>query len=590
MNGNRLSVALEESDDYQIFSDDVIQFGVEVTEATDKDTPNVHSGVYTLLKLYHPDGSLANRPVENEQVKACPNISSRQLNILHDCLKLSMNRESILKDKLAFLKLQLSNLEEVTKKKWDFVIDEDLLLSKIETLQNRLESILNTNSQLKNLSDNDHRLAVLTKEIQALQEQKELYQFEFKTIVKKSFDDKRIAEAKSQETEVKLSSSLKEIKHLEGLVNKCKAELNSADSQITFLDDELKTYKLETKKLLDEKQLYEKQVAQLKENESALNEIIKDLKLEIESHQLELKSISVFEDVLNCSKSLNNSRPTNNNSSKLIGNDLEHIPNNTHNYNQETCLLNNGKLPNSNDQQYNCTDYFNCPVTEQSSQKFLDLLNDRKLCPSGLATHTLCFAIFQLTSKLINLILFRPDLNEPKDWNAIKADKNQEILRHALAVLVMENRSLIKQMEQQSIGNSLNSINSINSANPINSMKPPTRFTSSLESNHAIIAQIQSIINNQQALIDRENEISTLTKLVNELEESFHDLRAKYGELEQKVIKKSRRDEETVRNDVQNVLESVIEKVESKITQQDYDSAVDQLNRVQVSFDRFAVR
>lgn len=378
MNGNRLSVALEESDDYQIFSDDVVQFGVEVTEATDKDTPNVHSGVYTLLKLYHPDGSLANRPVENDQAKACPNISTRQLNILHDCLRLSMNRENILKDKLAFLKLQLTNLEEITKKKWDFVIDEDLLLSKIETLQNRLESILNTNNQLKNLSDNDNRLAVLTKEIQALQEQKELYQFEFKTIVKKSFDDKRVAEAKLQETEVKLSSSLKEIKHLEALVNKCKSELNSADSQITFLDDELKTYKLETKKLLDEKQLYEQQIGQLRENENALNEVIKDLKLEIESKQLELKSISVFEDVLNCSKNLNNSRPTVN--SKLLGNDLEHIPNNTH-HNQETCLLNNGKLPNSNDQQYNCTDYFNCPVTEQSSQKFLDLLNDRKyLC------------------------------------------------------------------------------------------------------------------------------------------------------------------------------------------------------------------
>lgn len=378
MNGNRLSVALEESVDYQIFSDDVVQFGVEVTEATDKDTPNVHSGVYTLLKLYHPDGTLANRPVESEQVKACPNISTRQLNILHDCLKLSMNREAILKDKLAFLKLQLTNLEEITKKKWDFVIDEDLLLSKIETLQNRLESILNTNNQLKSLTDSDSRMAVLSKEIAALQEQKELYQFEFKTIVKKSFDDKRVAEAKLQETEVKLSSSLKEIKHLEGLVNKCKSELNSADSQITFLDDELKTYKLETKKLLDEKLLYEKQVAQLKENESALNEMIKDLKLEIESKQLELKSISVFEDVVNCSKNLNNlnaGRPTVH--GKLIGNDLEHIANNTH-HNQETCLLNNGKLP-SNDQQYNCTEFFRCPVTEQSSQQFLEFLNDRKL-------------------------------------------------------------------------------------------------------------------------------------------------------------------------------------------------------------------
>lgn len=136
----------------------------------------------------------------------------------------------------------------------------------------------------------------------------------------------------------------------------------------------------------------------------------------------------------------------------------------------------------------------------------------------------------------------------------------------------MENRSLVKQLDHQS------------AVNPINSTKPPTKFTDSLESNHAVLAQIQSIIHNQKALVDKENEIRTLTKLVNELEESFNDLRAQYGELEQKVIKKSRRDEETVHKDVQNVLESVIEKVESKITQQDYDNAISQLNRVQVSF------
>ena len=396
MNGNRLSVALEESDDYQIFSDDVIQFGVEVTEAsTEKETPNIHSGVYTLLKLYHPDGNLATRPIENEQLKTCPNISKRQLIILHNYLKVSINRENILKEKLAFLKTQLTNLEEITKKKWSEVIDEDLLLSKIETLQNRLESIINTNSQLKNLNDDDNKFAILTKEIKSLQEQKEIYQFEFKTIVKKTFDDKRIAEAKLQETELKLNSSLEEIKLLDGLVNKCKTELNSADTQITFLDDELKTYKLETKKLFDEKQFYENQIKRLKENELTLNELIKDLKLELEGKQLELKSINVFEDVINCSKNLNSIKKET---------DLEHIQtsnnqiNNTH-HNQE--CLNNGNLPNHEEEEEkqfglnfkNCTDYLNCPIlNEQSSQTFFKQLDDCK------------FFFFEKILNLINLI------------------------------------------------------------------------------------------------------------------------------------------------------------------------------------------
>lgn len=374
MNGNRLSVTLEESNDYQIFSDDVIQFGVEVTENNDQDTPNVHSGVYTLLKLYHPDGSLANRPVESEQVKApCPNISMRQLGILHDCLKLSINREDNLKEKLAFLKLQLTNLEEITKKKWDFVIDEDLLLSKIETLQNRLESLLTTNNQLKNLND-DVKLSILMKEIHALQQQKELYQYEFKTIIKKTFDDKRIAEAKLEETEIKLNSALKEIKHLEELVNKCKSELSSADSQINFLDDELKTYKLETSKLMSEKQIFEKQIQHFKVNECALNELIKDLKLEIESKQLELKSIDVFNDVVNCSKSLNSTKESRND-------DLEHIQNTQHNQllNSQPHLLNGdsvGRIPEEEGHHVNCTDFFKCPINEQSSQMFLEILYD----------------------------------------------------------------------------------------------------------------------------------------------------------------------------------------------------------------------
>jgi len=546
VNGNRLSVALEESDDYQIFTDDVVQFGVVVTEAkSDEDAPKVHSGVYSLLKLYHPDGKPAIRPVTNGQVEVqCPNISINQLNILHDCLKLSMNREAILKEKLAFLKLQLTNLEEITKKKWDFVIDEDLLLSKIETLQNRLESILNTNNQLKNLSDQDHKFAVLTKEIHGLQEQKELYQFEFKSIVKKTFDDKRIAEAKLQETEVKLNSSLKEIKHLEALVNKCKGELSTADSQILFLDDELKTYKLETNKLADEKQMLEKQLLESRNNEYALNEVIKDLKLEIESKQLELKSIGVFKDVLNCSMSLNST-----------SNDLEHIqPNNNtqHNQQQQSPPFTNSKQLNGrleNDDQHfaNCTDFFKCPINGQSSQKFLELLYDY--------------------------------LDETMDFNSTKLNRNEELLKHALAILVLENKNLIKQLEVKK-ENDDHYAKQPNSINYINS-----KFTSSLENNDAIIKKVQLVINNQKALINKENEINSLNKLVNELDESFKDLKSKYNELEVKVLRRGRIEEEAVRNDVRNVLDSVIEKVETKITQQEFDNTVNKLNEVQNDYD-----
>lgn len=296
-------------------------------------------------------------------------------------MKASIDREHILKEKLAFLKSQLNELEEITKRKWDFVINEDLLLSKIETLQTKLESILNTNNQLKNLSDDDSRISVLAKEIQALHDQKELYQTEFKNLIKKTFDDKRIAEARLQETEIRLETTIKELKQQEELIEKFKNDLNDADLQIL----ELKRYKQEAENLYGVSDYWEKQIEQLKFNESTLTEAIKGLKLELqESKKLEneLKS-KRYEDL---SKNLNDTKPNISNSlnskleDKIISNnDLDF--NQINSANTQHNQLMNGRLTSEDehiqiDNFKNCTDLFKCPVNEQSSQMFLGLLND----------------------------------------------------------------------------------------------------------------------------------------------------------------------------------------------------------------------
>ena len=160
---------------------------------------------------------------------------------------------------------------------------------------------------------------------------------------------------------------------------------------------------------------------------------------------------------------------------------------------------------------------------------------------------------------------------------------------------MIENKNLINELDTQ-LDNKLDynqesrtiqSINSIKGARKlINSNR---QFINSLEDNNAISLHIQSILNNQKLLASRENEISCLNELVNELEESYLQLECKFKELELKVKRKGKNEhEEIVRKDVQNVLNSMIEKVEINITQEDYDEAINKLNQAQVSFD-FAI-
>lgn len=169
---------------------------------------------------------------------------------------------------------------------------------------------------------------------------------------------------------------------------------------------------------------------------------------------------------------------------------------------------------------------------------------------------------------------------------------------HALAILVLENKNLIRQLEIEQEDqlskqpNSINSISSTNSIDQTNSISPinainskSIKFTKSLENDDAIKKSIQLLINNQRDLINKENEINSLNKLVNELEESFNHLKSKYNELETKILRKGKVEEEIVRSDIQNVLDSVIEKVEAKITQQDFDNTINKLSEVQVSLN-----
>lgn len=164
------------------------------------------------------------------------------------------------------------------------------------------------------------------------------------------------------------------------------------------------------------------------------------------------------------------------------------------------------------------------------------------------------------------------------DLNKLKnpLDKNEELLRHTLAILVLENKNLINQIElnldneNRILRKQQQSIN-LKHANYTNQLEPKIKD------------EIEKFINNQKLLISKENEINSLNKMVSELQDNYSNLEIKFNELiNLNELKNNKIKEETVKNDVKNVLDSMIEKVEIKITQQDYDDTITKLNKIQV--------
>ncbi|CDW52149.1 FHA domain containing protein [Trichuris trichiura] len=105
VNGLRLSKGSEESAPHEVYSGDIVQLGVEIVENTKNVT---HGCIVAMLRLYHPNGM-----------------------------------EALKRD---------TSTQEATEQCWQALIDEDRLLSRIETLESQLEVLSKNYSEdsLKN--------------------------------------------------------------------------------------------------------------------------------------------------------------------------------------------------------------------------------------------------------------------------------------------------------------------------------------------------------------------------------------------------------------------------------------------------------
>ncbi|KAJ8257938.1 hypothetical protein GJAV_G00191350 [Gymnothorax javanicus] len=154
INGRQLSRSGQASLPFQIYSADIIQFGVEVTESNQ----NVaHRCIVSSVHLFLPDGEEASPhsdedpasfslacpvtsplPLQEDEVSA-PGVYSFELFQLSQYLEEALQREQMLKQKLVKLQWLLGKTQEASEASCQAVMGKDQLSSEIENVKNILQ-------------------------------------------------------------------------------------------------------------------------------------------------------------------------------------------------------------------------------------------------------------------------------------------------------------------------------------------------------------------------------------------------------------------------------------------------------------------
>nr|XP_032809986.1 sarcolemmal membrane-associated protein-like isoform X2 [Petromyzon marinus] len=280
VNGQRLGKSGEESAPYQLYSGDVLQFGVDVTENARKVT---HGCIITMVKLLLPDGTEYKRRPEVDSASVKPEANSSTTLKLQDLHQLShylqeaLYREQLLHKKLSALQTLLQSAQRASDDGWQALIIEDKLLSRLETLENRLMAYSKT------LSDE-----CLRKELELLQCDKGQYETAAKEALRRALQDKVEAHEKLASAQCALRCSDEELVHLQAVQEASRAEIKElalqrerAAQRVAQLEEQLQAALCESA-LKDEssQEELERRLAAMETHESALLTRIEQLTTE----------------------------------------------------------------------------------------------------------------------------------------------------------------------------------------------------------------------------------------------------------------------------------------------------------------------
>ncbi|CAG0892766.1 unnamed protein product [Darwinula stevensoni] len=256
VNNQRLSKGSEESHPREIYSGDIVQFGVDVVENSKKVT---HGCIVATMKLVLPDGKEAKAsPSTSVMPSLAGSVSTNELYELHQYIQEATHREQQMENKLQALQKLIAAIQEAGEKGWKSLIDEDRLLTRVEILESQL--YLHSKGQTEDK---------LKERLMELEEEKNLYQSTAKDSIRKNLQEKLDAILKLSVSERALQSTEDECNHLRTMNDQMKEEM----SKILEKHEEQvnKTKELTTKLQELEKEIEEKQKALDEEVEKMQN-------------------------------------------------------------------------------------------------------------------------------------------------------------------------------------------------------------------------------------------------------------------------------------------------------------------------------
>lgn len=266
VNNQRLSKGSEESTPREVCSGDIVQFGVDVMENQRKVT---HGCIVATLKLYLPDGKEAKASPSTVMLPSSPStIATQDLYQLVHYLQEALHREQMIENKLSNLQKLIACTDEASESCWKALIDEDRLLTRLEILENQIQTCSKTIGE-----------DTLRQEVVRLQEDKDHYQVTAKESLRKVLQEKLEAVRKLQDVERLLNNAENECKNIQQVYEGTQKELhdlaekyNTRLKEIQDLTERLQTYEskdtvssekadieLEKKKLDDDDNEYSKE-------------------------------------------------------------------------------------------------------------------------------------------------------------------------------------------------------------------------------------------------------------------------------------------------------------------------------------------
>ncbi|XP_049873117.1 sarcolemmal membrane-associated protein isoform X2 [Pectinophora gossypiella] len=132
INNNLCSISKEQEPVVEVFSGDVVQFGIPVVENAGNSEKNMFPPVVALLKLFHPDGKEAK--LSFNPTMTTP-LHLKELYQLNNYVQEAIQREASLESRLRTLRECVERTRAEARASWELFVGEQRLLMRVHTLE-----------------------------------------------------------------------------------------------------------------------------------------------------------------------------------------------------------------------------------------------------------------------------------------------------------------------------------------------------------------------------------------------------------------------------------------------------------------------